>query len=116
VPANGPDASVACNCGSCRAALAKSERTLVDAVRGGDERAFGALYDLHAPTVFGLCLRLLNERVPAEGLLEQVFWKLWQTRSLIRCPDDGVLKCLLAYAVRGTLPTVDPSSPAKIRA
>lgn len=42
-----------------------------------DEGAFGELYDLAAPGVLGLLLRILPDRPMAEEVLQDVFLRLW---------------------------------------
>lgn len=50
----------------------------VDAAQRGDDLAFAALYDAHAARVFALCLRLSGDRVVAEGLVQDVFVRVWE--------------------------------------
>jgi RNA polymerase sigma-70 factor (ECF subfamily) len=46
-----------------------------------DASALAELYDRHAAQVFGLCLRILNERQLAEDMLQEVFVRVWERGS-----------------------------------
>ncbi len=57
--------------GSMRAQLAQDP--LVDALRGGDERAFASLVDQHTPSM----LRLAQLHVPTRAIAEEVVQEAW---------------------------------------
>lgn len=44
----------------------------------GDHVAFSALYDATSAKLFGVCLRILNNRTDAEDALQDVFIKIWK--------------------------------------
>ncbi|SDN44108.1 RNA polymerase sigma-70 factor, ECF subfamily [Lutimaribacter pacificus] len=44
----------------------------------GDRPAFGALYDATSAKLFGVLLRVLNNRDAAEDALQEVFEKIWR--------------------------------------
>jgi RNA polymerase sigma-70 factor (ECF subfamily) len=50
----------------------------VRAAQRGDDTAFAALYDAHAPRVYGLCLRLSGDPVHARDLVQDVFVRVWE--------------------------------------
>lgn len=50
----------------------------------GDRVAFSALYDATSAKLFGVCLRVLNNRAEAEDTLQDVFVKVWQKASLYK--------------------------------
>ena len=54
----------------------------------GDQSAFAALYDLLAPRVFGLILRVVVDRSQSEEVLQEVFLELWQSASRF-APNKG---------------------------
>lgn len=56
----------------------ESDVELVRAIAQGDEQALATLYDRHGPTLFGLLLRILNDRSEAEDVLQDVFVQVWQ--------------------------------------
>lgn len=50
----------------------------VSAAAGGDRRAFERLYRLHVDRVYGLCVRMLGDRVQADEVTQDVFVRVWQ--------------------------------------
>lgn len=51
---------------------------LIARVALGDRAAFSALYDATSAKLFGICLRVLNDRPEAEDALQEVFVRVWQ--------------------------------------
>jgi RNA polymerase sigma-70 factor (ECF subfamily) len=51
---------------------------LVAAVAAGDREAFASLYDLYAPRVYGMALRVLGRDADAEAVVSDVFLSLWK--------------------------------------
>ncbi len=43
----------------------------------GDRSAFSSLYDATSAKLFGVALRVLNDRADAEDVLQEVFVKIW---------------------------------------
>lgn len=54
---------------------------LLAAIALGDRAAFARLYELAAPHLFGVLLRILREEALAEEALQDVFVKVWQRAS-----------------------------------
>lgn len=65
-----------------------SPEELMTLVARGDERAFGALYDLLSSRVFGLVLRVVRDPAQSEEITQEVFVELWRTASRFQ-PDRG---------------------------
>jgi len=51
---------------------------MILSVAGGDRTAFLSLYDATSAKLFGVCLRVLNDRAEAEDVLQEVFLKVWR--------------------------------------
>jgi len=49
-----------------------------------DERAFETIYDRHYRLVFGVALRILDDRAAAEDVTQAVFLKLWSDPDAFR--------------------------------
>lgn len=60
----------------------------------GDETALGEVYDVYAPLVFGLALRITRSREAAEDVTQEVFAFLWE-RPLAFDPVKGPLRTWL---------------------
>lgn len=50
----------------------------VAAAAGGDRRAFERVYRMHVDRVFGLCVRMLGDRVQADEVTQDVFVRVWE--------------------------------------
>ena len=48
-------------------------------VAQGDQTAFETLYDRHASMVLGMALRIIGEHTVAEEILQETFWRMWQS-------------------------------------
>jgi len=55
------------------------DHELIKRAQKGDPKAFGDLYENHAPMVFRYLYAHLNSRMDAEDLTGEVFLKAWQT-------------------------------------
>ena len=56
-----------------------SDEILAARVAQGDRTALETLYDHHAATVLGISLRIIGDRATAEGVLQETFWRVWQS-------------------------------------
>jgi RNA polymerase sigma-70 factor (ECF subfamily) len=54
-----------------------SDQQLLQCIASGNEAAFGAFYDRHAPRVLGLLRRWLGGHAAAEDVLQETFWQVW---------------------------------------
>jgi RNA polymerase sigma-70 factor, ECF subfamily len=60
------------------AAQPASDVTLIERVMAGDESALATLYDRYSAMLFGMLMRILNDRGAAEEVLQDLFLQLWR--------------------------------------
>ena len=58
-----------------------SDEILAARVAHGDRTALETLYDRHARTVLGIAMRITGERATAEDVLQDTFWRVWQSAT-----------------------------------
>ncbi|HEX2269735.1 MAG TPA: sigma-70 family RNA polymerase sigma factor [Pyrinomonadaceae bacterium] len=51
---------------------------LLKAIAAGDEAALGRIYDRYRVILFGVLVRILNNRAEAEDVLQEVFLQVWR--------------------------------------
>ncbi|MBV8587228.1 MAG: sigma-70 family RNA polymerase sigma factor [Verrucomicrobia bacterium] len=54
---------------------------LIRRVAGGEEAAFGVLYDRLAPALYGMAFRMMNDAKEAEDILQEGFSYIWRKAS-----------------------------------
>lgn len=59
------------------------EKTLLEYLKTGDERAFTALYRIYWREVYSFCTLYLNSRDAAQEVVQEVFVKLWDSRATV---------------------------------
>ena len=52
--------------------------SLLASVAAGDQAAFASLYDVLAPSVYGVVRRVLRDPAPAEEVTQEVFVEIWR--------------------------------------
>jgi len=55
------------------------DETLVTQVSRGNSAALEVLYDRYAPTVLGISLKVMGDQALAEDVLQETFWRVWQS-------------------------------------
>jgi RNA polymerase sigma-70 factor (ECF subfamily) len=63
---------------------------LLARVAQGDERAFAALYEELAPTLYGIALRVVGDRAQAEEVTHEAFVEIWRTAARFDPARDRV--------------------------
>lgn len=58
-----------------------ADRALIKAVAGGDQRAFGHLYDRLSGPLYSLCFRMLGSEPEAKDALQEAFLVIWRRAS-----------------------------------
>ncbi|WP_084628385.1 sigma factor [Amycolatopsis nigrescens] len=76
------------------------EQALLARLRGGEDAAFGELFELHAAAVRRLALGLANDRSEAEDITAETFFRVLQALRRGAGPRDHVRAYLLTVARR----------------
>lgn len=75
---------------------------LLSRIALADRAAFDALYQMTAPRLFGVALRILNDRSDAEDVVQEAFVKVWRRATLYISTADGAPAQWLTSIVRNT--------------
>jgi len=59
----------------------KSNKELVKLLKNGDMRAFDVIYEKYSRKLYGFVLRYLKQEADAEEIVQEVFFKIWKSRS-----------------------------------
>src|SRR5690554_312784 len=70
-----------------------SDEELVEKLRKGDHEAFDAVFGKYGNRLFGFALKYLRSKEEAEGLVQDVFLKVWENRKKLK--KDTSLKSYL---------------------
>ena len=71
----------------------RAERSLLQRLVRGDERAWGQVFETHRDRIYGLCLRMMRNREEAEDISQEVF--LRAVRAIGTFRGDASLKTWL---------------------
>lgn len=75
-----------------------SDREFADAVRAGNDVAFGRLFERHHVAIYNFCFRRTASWGTADDLTSIVFLEAWRCRGRIGLHDDSVLPWLYGIA------------------
>lgn len=64
----------------------------------GDRRAFSVLYDRTSAKLFGVCLRILRDRMQAEDALQEIYVKVWRKAASFNTSRAGAMTWLISIA------------------
>jgi RNA polymerase sigma-70 factor (ECF subfamily) len=70
-----------------------SDEELVEKLRKGDIEAFDAVFEKYSNRLFGFALKYLKSKEETEGLVQDVFLKIWENRKTLK--KDASLKSFL---------------------
>ncbi|WP_328823419.1 ECF RNA polymerase sigma factor SigK [Metallococcus carri] len=73
---------------------------LITACSRGDDRSFAELYDVTAPRVFGLVLRVVRDHAQAEEVTQEVYLAVWRTAASFDPAKGSALSWLMTIAHR----------------
>lgn len=88
---------------------------LLELAAGGDLQAFGRFYDLMAPRVYGLALRILRDPGYAEETVQEVFLQVWKQAADYRPSLGSVQSWVLTITHRRAVDRVRSESSATRR-
>jgi RNA polymerase sigma-70 factor (ECF subfamily) len=58
------------------------DETLASQVARGNSAALEALYDRYASRVLGISMKILGDQALAEDILQETFWRVWQSAAM----------------------------------
>lgn len=61
----------------------KSNKDLLLLLKKGDVIAFDNIYEMYSKRLYGFVLRYVKQKEDAEGIVQEVFIKIWETRNKI---------------------------------
>lgn len=61
----------------------KSNKDLLLLLKNGDVIAFDNIYEMYSKRLYGFVLRYVKQKEDAEGIVQEVFIKIWETRNKI---------------------------------
>ena len=76
-----------------------TDPALMRAIRAGDEEAMAALYDRYSSIVYSVALRVLQDAVAAEDVLQEIFMQLWRNPAAFNA-NRGNMGAWLAVITR----------------
>ena len=92
-----------------------TKENLLEQIAGGDQVAFGALYDEVSPRVFGLIRRLLVDHAQSEEVTQEVFLEIWQNASRYERSKGGASTWILTMAHRRAVDRIRSSQAGRDR-
>ena len=81
--------------------IPRTAESLLAAVGSGNREAFRSLYQLAAPRLYAICLRMSRSREVADDCLQDVFFRVWQKAHTFDPANNGY-----GWLVRASLRTL----------
>jgi RNA polymerase sigma-70 factor (ECF subfamily) len=83
-------------------------------VAGGDRAALRLVYDMTAAKLFGVCLRILNDRSEAEDVLQEVYIAVWRKAAAFDEGRASPITWLVAIARNRSIDRARSSSASRL--
>ena len=74
-----------------------SDKTLLELLRQGDQKAFKEIYSRHWKKLFSIGLRKVEDPAVVEGIVQDIFLRVWERRESLQVEN---LEAYLVAAVR----------------
>jgi RNA polymerase sigma-70 factor (ECF subfamily) len=84
---------------STKSRFQESDRTLIQQIGAGDQKAFGILYDRYKTLVFSLAVKVADSHETAEDITLDVFTQIWKNADKYH-PEKGSGKGWIASLAR----------------
>ena len=84
---------------STKSRFQESDRTLVQQIGAGDQKAFGILYERYTTLVFSLAVKIADSHETAEDITLDVFTQIWKNAKKYH-PEKGSVKGWIASLAR----------------
>ena len=84
---------------STKSRFQESDRTLIQQIGAGDQKAFGILYDRYKTLVFSLAVKIAGNHETAEDITIDVFTQIWEKAEKYH-PEKGLVKGWIASIAR----------------
>lgn len=75
-----------------------SDESLMARVARGNSAALEALYDRYASVVLGIALKVIGDQAIAEDVLQETFWRVWQSATTYRTQRGTLTSWLFKIA------------------
>jgi RNA polymerase sigma factor (sigma-70 family) len=82
-------------------------------VAQGDKPALRLVYDMTSAKLFGVCLRILNDRTEAEDVLQDVYVTVWRKAGAFDEARASPITWLVAIARNRAIDRVRSGGPAR---
>jgi RNA polymerase sigma-70 factor (ECF subfamily) len=85
---------------------------LLKAVALGDAKAFRTLYDKSVPVLFGICVRLMRDRDPAQDVLQEAMTRIWRKAHLFDASKGTAMAWMAVVTRNCALSRIAATPPA----
>jgi RNA polymerase sigma-70 factor (ECF subfamily) len=75
-----------------------SDDVLLTYIVQGNVAALETLYDRHAPMILGLALKITGDQTLAEEVLQETFWRVWQSAAIYQQEQGSFTSWLFRMA------------------
>lgn len=92
----------------------KDIENLISQVALGNRDAFKSLYHATSAKLFGVCLRVLNDRASAEDALQEIYVKIWQKSKSFAANNYSPMSWLVVVARNHCIDIIRARKPQSV--